>query len=99
MENDDLPHIGGQRHESLLSREDVETLTGRKYPRLQREALLTMGIPFAVNVLGTPLVPRSTIEGAAARGRREAKMIQKKLDDGMQQLLAHNARAAHSRRK
>lgn len=99
MESDDLPRIGEQRHESLLSREDVETLTGRTYPRLQREALLAMGIPFAVNVMGVPLVPRSTIEGAAARGRREAKMIQKQLDDRMRQLLAQNARAALSRRK
>lgn len=81
MENDELPRIGGPRHESLLSEEDVATLTGRKFKRQQREALLSMGVPFAVNVTGTPLVPRSTIEGAAARGRREAKQLQQELDD------------------
>lgn len=80
MENDELPRLGGQRHESLLSEEDVATLTGRKLKSQQREALLAMGIPFAVNVMGTPLVPRSTIEGASARGRREAKALQDELD-------------------
>lgn len=80
MANEELPRIGGQRHESLLSEEDVAILTGRKFKSQQRQALLAMGVPFAVNVLGTPLVPRSTIEGAGARGRREARKLQEELD-------------------
>ena len=42
MEGDDLPRIGEQRHESLLSEEDVAILTGRKLKTQQRAALLAM---------------------------------------------------------
>lgn len=93
--------VGGhsERHESLLSEEDIAFLTGRVLKSRQIEALTAMGIPFAVNIIGHPLVPRSAVDGTAARGRREAKELQKKLDDGLRRLLDENARAARSRRK
>jgi hypothetical protein len=89
----------GERHESLLSEEDVAILTGRASKSRQIEALKAMSIPYAVNIIGHPLVPRSAVDGSAARGRREAKELQKELDDGLQRLLDDNARAARSRRK
>jgi hypothetical protein len=99
MSENELPRFTWARHESLLSEEDVAILTGRALKSRQIEALTTMGVPFAVNIIGHPLVPRSAVDGSAARGRREAKELQKELDDGLRRLLEDNARAARSRRK
>jgi hypothetical protein len=98
MGNDELPQIAWARHESLLSEDDVVILTGRAMKSRQTEALTAMGVPFAVNITGYPLVPRSAVDGSAGRGRREAKKLQKRLDDGLRRLLDDNARAARSRR-
>ena len=48
---------------TFLSANEVSELTGRSARKLQIEALRTMGIPFWVNAIGRPVVPRSAIEG------------------------------------
>jgi hypothetical protein len=47
----------------FLTKDEIATLTGRKYTRLQIEQLRKMGIPFWVNALNAPVVARATIEG------------------------------------
>lgn len=84
---------------SLLSVDDVVTLTGWVLRRRQCEALVAMGIPFARNVIGSPLVPRSFIDGEKARGRQEAKELQQKLDDTLKRHQEENVRDALIRRK
>jgi hypothetical protein len=98
MENE-LSRLAWARHESLLSEDDVVILTGRAIKSRQIEALTAMGVPFAVNIIGHPLVPRSAVDGSAGRGRREAKELQKEMDDGLRRLMEDNARAARNRRK
>jgi hypothetical protein len=71
------------RHESLLPFEDVIILTGRKNKRQQCEALRSMKILFAENVMGEPLVPRSSIEGSAAAAKRDVKILQESMEDAM----------------
>lgn len=84
---------------ATLSVDDVEILTGRMHRRQQCEALSAMGIPFARNLIGCPFVPLSFIDGAATRGRREAKEIQKEFDRRLRKLMDDNERVAHNRRK
>lgn len=73
------------RHESVLSIEDVEILTGRKWKRQQREALVMMHISFAVTVTGDPIVPRSSIEGSKAQAGRDVKDLQQRMDSALRQ--------------
>lgn len=54
-----------QRPGTFLERDEIKTLTGRSYVKLQIEALKNMGIPFFVNAIGRPVVTRSAIEGRA----------------------------------
>lgn len=50
---------------TFLSQNDVVELTGRKNRKLQAAALKKMGVPFWVNAIGKPVVPRTAIEGRA----------------------------------
>lgn len=50
---------------TFLSQADVAELTGRKNRKLQADALRKMGLPFWVNAIGKPVVPRAAIEGRA----------------------------------
>lgn len=79
----DTPPRRWPRHESVLSIEDVEILTGRKWKRQQREALVVMRIPFAVTVTGDPIVPRSSIEGSKAQAGRDVKSLQQRMDSAL----------------
>lgn len=47
----------------FLTKDEVAELTGRKTKSKQIEQLRTMRIPFWVNALDAPVVPRSAIEG------------------------------------
>jgi hypothetical protein len=49
----------------FLTAEEVAQLTGYRRRSKQVEALRQMGIPFFVNLLGHPIVPRSVVEGRA----------------------------------
>lgn len=49
--------------DTFLTKEEIAELTGRKYIRLQIEALRKMGLPFFINAIGRPVVARSVIEG------------------------------------
>ena len=51
----------------FLSKEDVATLTGAKIKSKQIAQLRKMGLPFWVNALGVPVVPRSAIDGRPAK--------------------------------
>lgn len=55
----------------FLTKEEVETLTGRKFKSLQVEQLRKMVLPFWVNANGVPVVPRSAIEGRAEQPKPE----------------------------
>lgn len=73
MGSDDVVGIGEHRHESLLSDGDVAILTELKMKSQQRAALLAMGIPFAVTVLGTPVAraaPSKATQRAVGARRR-----------------------------
>jgi hypothetical protein len=49
--------------DTFLSKEDVVTLTGAKIKSKQIAQLRKMGLPFWINALGVPVVPRSAIDG------------------------------------
>lgn len=42
--------------DTFFTKEEIAELTGRKYARLQIEALRTMGLPFFINAIGQPIV-------------------------------------------
>lgn len=86
--NSKTPPRSWPRHETVLSIEDVEILTGRKWKRQQREALVLMRIPFAVTVAGDPIVPRSSIEGSKAQAGRDVKALQEQMDFALRMLDA-----------
>jgi hypothetical protein len=48
---------------TFLTKEEVTTLTGVKFKSRQIAQLRTMGLPFWVNALGHPIIPRSAIDG------------------------------------
>lgn len=48
---------------TFLTKEEVAELTGRKNKSLQIVQLRKMGLPFWVNALDAPVVPRSAIDG------------------------------------
>jgi hypothetical protein len=48
---------------TFLTKEEVATLTGVKFKSRQIAQLRTMGLPFWVNALGHPIIPRSAIDG------------------------------------
>jgi hypothetical protein len=48
---------------TFLGCEEIEALTGRKFKRLQIEALKSMGIPFWINAAGKPIVVRTAVVG------------------------------------
>ena len=81
------------RDESILSIEDIEILSGRKEKMRQCEALRAMKIPFAINILREPLVPRSAIEGTAAEARREVKLLQQHIDVALHGQAQHHIQA------
>jgi hypothetical protein len=54
--------------DTFLTKEEIAELTGRKYVRLQIEALRKMGLPFFINAIGRPVVARSVIEGRREKG-------------------------------
>lgn len=82
MESESGAH-GWVQGNGLLSDEDVVTLTGRKFARLQCEALVAMGIPFTINVCGDPLIPLSAIEGSKAEARLDVKLIQERTEHAL----------------
>lgn len=47
----------------FLTQEELVELTGRKIKSKQIEVLRRMGLPFWVNALNAPVVPRVAIEG------------------------------------
>ena len=47
----------------FLTSDEVGELTGRKFKSKQIEQLRRMAVPFWVNALGAPVVPRWVIEG------------------------------------
>ena len=49
--------------DTFLTVEEVRELTGRTKHSLQVEQLRVQGIPFFINVVGRPIVPRTAIEG------------------------------------
>lgn len=51
---------------TFLDSTEVCELTGRKLKNLQVAALRNMGIPFFINAIGRPVVPRNAIEGKVA---------------------------------
>jgi len=81
------------RHESILSIEEVEILSGRKEKRRQCEALRAMKIPFTINAARQPLIPRSAIEGTAAEARREVKLLQQRMDVALHGIPQHHVDA------
>jgi hypothetical protein len=48
---------------TFLTKEEVATLTGRSRKAQQIAQLRTMGLPFWINALGHPIIPRSAIDG------------------------------------
>ena len=48
---------------TFLEQNEICELTGRKLKGLQVAALKNMGIPFFINAIGRPVVPRTVIEG------------------------------------
>jgi hypothetical protein len=48
---------------TFLTKEEVATLTGVKFKSRQIIQLRTMGLPFWINALGHPIIPRSAIDG------------------------------------
>jgi hypothetical protein len=97
--SDDAARWWRQRHESLLSFDDIETLTGRKNTRLQCAALVEMKVPFTINVIGEPLVPRSAINGTKAEARREVKMLEERMEFAMRDVAEHHRQAHRERVK
>jgi hypothetical protein len=57
----------------FLAPADVATLTGRKRPRSQIEALRNMGVQFYQNALGHPVVPVTAITGSKTVATEAAK--------------------------
>lgn len=53
--------------DTFLSKEDVAILTGAKIKSKQIAQLRKMALPFWVNALGVPVVPRSAIDGRAPK--------------------------------
>lgn len=49
--------------DTFLTPDEIATLTGRKFKRMQIEQLRKMGIPFWVNAVNAPIVARAIIEG------------------------------------
>ena len=47
----------------FLTREELETLTGRKRAAMQAEQLKRMRLPFFTNAAGCPVVTRAAVEG------------------------------------
>lgn len=58
---------------TFLTREEIRELTGRAHSNLQVAALSKMGVPFFVNAIGRPVVPRSSIEGRGAPAASPAR--------------------------
>lgn len=50
---------------TFLDKDEVAILTGRKSKLKQVEQLRKMGLPFWINAVGAPIIPRSAIEGKA----------------------------------
>lgn len=73
----------GPRHDGLLSAEDLIVLTGRKNKSSQREALRSMGILFAENAMGHPVVPISSIEGPARQARQDVRALEQTMANAM----------------
>lgn len=68
---------------TFLSKEDLVTLTGAKTKSKQIAQLRRMGLPFWINALGVPVVPRSAIDGRpAAVPVPRAKVVPYLLRDG-----------------
>jgi hypothetical protein len=65
-----------ERDPRYLSDDELIILTGRRWKRDQAVQLSKMGIPFALNGIGTPLVPVMVIEGIPAQARRAIKNLE-----------------------
>lgn len=52
--------------EMFLTTEEVAMLTGRKFKSKQIEQLRKMHVPFWVNAVNAPVLPRSAIDGSKA---------------------------------
>ena len=57
--------------ETFLTKEELATLTGRKTKSKQIEALRKMALPFWVNALNAPIVPRSAINQVPTEKKQE----------------------------
>jgi hypothetical protein len=69
--------------DTFLDRDEVKELTGRTKIALQIAQLTTMGIPFFVNAIGRPVVPRTAIEGRATTAAAPKKpWVPKVLQNG-----------------
>lgn len=51
--------------QTFLDSGEVKELTGRTKIALQIAQLSKMGVPFFINAVGRPIVPRAAIEGRA----------------------------------
>lgn len=59
----------------FLTKDEVAELTGRKVKSKQVEQLRKMGLPFWVNALNAPVVPRSAVDGRKESAKpRERKL-------------------------
>jgi len=59
----EVERLRAQGTGTFLSSFEVAELTGRSARKLQIDALRQMGLPFWVNAIGRPVVPRSAIDG------------------------------------
>ena len=53
--------------DTFLSKDDVVILTGASQKSKQIAQLRKMALPFWINALGAPVVPRSAIDGRPAK--------------------------------
>ncbi len=84
--------------EMFLTAEEVAILTGRKFKSKQIEQLRRMALPFWVNALGSPVVPRSAIEGKRERAPLPPRLkVTSPTLPGWEAELANSPRRGHRR--
>lgn len=64
---------------NFLDAVDLVILTGRRTSGRQREQLLAMKVPFAINGIGEPLVPKCFLEGQKMRARKQIAEVDQRL--------------------
>lgn len=68
--------------DTFLKIDEIKELTGRTKIALQIAQLSKMGIPFFVNAVGRPVVPRTAIEGGRATAQPKKAWVPKVLQNG-----------------